>query len=69
MELIQNYAFEALIASIVGLIPFFFKRTLNNYDRRIQNTEINHQQILDKLHKIDMELMRVATTLEVLGKD
>jgi hypothetical protein len=69
MELFKAHAFEAFIGSIMAIVPFFLKRTISNFDRRVGNTEKSHKLILDKLHKIDKEVTKVSTKVDMISQN
>lgn len=68
MEMIKANVFQVILGGAMAAISFFVKKTFGSYDKRITDTENAHAQILNQLHKIDKEMTRVATTLEVMTR-
>lgn len=60
---------EYIVGGCMALFAFFSKRTLNNYDHRIQKTEDKQDRILSSLNNVEKQVVRIATQIEDLKKD
>ena len=65
MDLLKNHIFETVVTSVLAIVPIFVKKTLNGYDKRLNKSDEVSELILRKLHKIDKEVTRVATIIEM----
>jgi hypothetical protein len=52
----------------MAIFAFFSKRTLTNYDQRIQKTEDKQDKILCALNNVEKQIVRIATKIEGMGK-
>jgi hypothetical protein len=66
MQVIVEHAFEFLVGGFSAVLGYFGKRTLNQYDRRIRDTEIKQDIILSSISKIDKEVVHISTVLEIM---
>lgn len=65
VDLIRNHVFETVVSGFLALVPMFIRRTMGVYDKRINDIENHYDEILVKLHKIDKELTRAITIIEM----
>jgi hypothetical protein len=59
---------EITVGGALAVFAFFSKRTLGNYDRRIQKTEDKQDKILSSLNTVEKQIVRIVTKLEGMGK-
>lgn len=57
---------EIFLGTVVAIIAFFSKRTLSSYDRRIENLEKDQEHASDLLHKIDKDVTKLTTMVEMM---
>ena len=68
MEQFSDKLIEITVGSVLGAFAFFHSRILNGYDKRIEQTERKQDEILKTLNKVDRDVVKIATKLEVLEK-
>jgi hypothetical protein len=68
MAVVSERVFEIFVGAFFGVVAFFGKRTLANYDRRIRDTEMKQDEILKALNAIDKKIVELATILEFMKR-
>jgi len=68
MSHLPDKLIEGIIGGGLAIFAFFSKRTLHEYDQRIQKTEAKQDKILDALTTVEKQVIRIATKLEDLNK-